>query len=401
MRIASILRAPVSRRVAAVAAAVLLLGAPALSTRFQAKPTAVSPEVLKKRLQAAFDALHGAGRFPGGTAGFVLADGTSFGLATGFADPAVQISMTPSGRMLMGSVGKTYVSAVALQLVQEKRLALGDRIERWLGSTDWFVRLPNGPGITVRMLMNHTSGLDRYEFDERFTADLIRQPDRTWRPEELVSYILDRKPPFGAGNGWLYADTNYIVLGMIIERITGSPYYDEMRRRILVPFKLKDTVPSDSRAIPGLVQGFAGLDNPFGGVDAMITNGKFAINPQFEWTGGGLASTSLDLARWAKVLYEGRAFNKTILGEMLKGVPARLGPETTYGLGVIIRPTPLGVTYGHSGFFPGYLTEMAYFPALRAAIAVQINSSVPGATSKPLVRFLTDFAAIIAGKPAG
>ena len=398
---ASILRARVSRRVAIIAAAVLLLEAPALGLRFQARPAAVSPEVLKRRLQAAFDSLHAAGQFPGGTAGFVLADGTSFGIAAGFADPAAEIPMTPASRMLIGSVGKTYVAAVALQLVQEKRLALGDPIERWLGSADWFARLPNGPGITVRMLMNHTSGLERYEFNDRFTADLTKQPDRTWRPEELVGYILDRKPPFSAGNGWSYSDTNYIVLGMIIERITGSPYYDEMRRRILVPFKLKDTVPSDSREIPGLVQGFAGPNNPFGGVDAMIANGKFAVNPQFEWTGGGLASTSLDLARWAKVLYEGRAFNKTILSEMLKGVPARLGPETSYGLGVIIRPTSLGPTYGHSGFFPGYLTEMAYFPALRAAIAVQINTSVPAATGKPLARFLTDFAAIIAGKPAG
>ena len=81
--------------------------------------------------------------------------------------------------------------------------------------------------------------------------------------------------------------------------------------------------------------------------------------------------------------------------QMLDGVPARLGPEARYGLGVIIRPTSLGITYGHSGFFPGYITEMMYFPSARIAIAVQVNSSVPRATSKPLGRFITELAEVV------
>ncbi len=80
---------------------------------------------------------------------------------------------------------------------------------------------------------------------------------------------------------------------------------------------------------------------------------------------------------------------------MLNGVPARLGPEAKHGLGVIIRPTPLGISYGHSGFFPGYVTEMMYFPESKIAIAVQVNTSVPRVTSKPLTGFITDFAEII------
>jgi D-alanyl-D-alanine carboxypeptidase len=99
------------------------------------------------------------------------------------------------------------------------------------------------------------------------------------------------------------------------------------------------------------------------------------INPQFEWTGGGIASTAEDLARWAKALYEGEAFDSSMLAVMLDAVPARLGPGAEYGLGVIVRPTPLGTSWGHSGFFPGYLTEMMYFPDHRVAVAVQINSS--------------------------
>jgi len=297
--------------------------------------------------------------------------------------------------MLQGSVGKTYVASVALQLVHQKKLALDDLIEKYLGREPWFAKLPNAREITVRMLMNHTSGLVRYEFKEQFTKDLSANPDRIWKPEELISYILDTPAPFAAGKGWDYSDTNYIVLGMIIEKVTGSRYYDLAKRRLLEPLKLRETVPSNTRVIPGLIQGYAGPANPFGGTDEMIVNGKFAINPQFEWCGGGMASTSEDLARWAKAMYEGRAFDPSLLPQMLEGVPARLGPEAKYGLGVIIRPTKFGMSYGHSGFFPGYITEMMYFPDHKLAIAVQVNTSVPRTTAKPLTAFISDFVEIV------
>ena len=196
-----------------------------------------------------------------------------------------------------------------------------------------------------------------------------------WRPVEQLAYLFDTEAPFPAGEGWEYSDTNYIILGLIIERLTGNTYCDELRRRILEPLELENTVPSNSRTIPGLVQGYAGVENMFRVPDAVIKAGRFAINPQFEWTGGGIASTAEDLARWAEALYEGRAFDEFLLLAMLDGVDAQLGPDSKYGLGVIIRPTPLGVSWGHSGFFPGYLTEMAYFPEHRIAVAVLVNSS--------------------------
>jgi D-alanyl-D-alanine carboxypeptidase len=247
-------------------------------------------------------------------------------------------------------------------------------VSAYLGGEPWFGQLPNHEDVTVRQLMNHTSGIVRYEFDERFIADLRAQPDRVWRPEEQIAYLFGSEPPFAAGAGWDYSDTNYLILGLIIERLTGDTYYAEVRRRVLQPLSLTSTVPSDSRRIPGLVQGYGGPDNPFG-PDEMLVDGVFAFNPQFEWTGGGMASTAEDLARWGKALYEGQAFEAALLPVMLDGVPARLGPNTRYGLGVIIRPTPLGESWGHSGYFPGYLTEMAYFPRHRLAVAVQVNSS--------------------------
>jgi len=354
-------------------------------------------ESLRQRLQQKFDQLHSEGTFPGGTAGFALPDGTSIGIATGVSDKTTGRAMTASDLMLQGSVGKTYVSAVTLQLVQEGKIELDAPISRWLGKESWFARLPNAPDITVRMLMNHTSGLVRYEFNEKFTTDLTQNPYKVWSPQERIAYLLDARPPFDAGKGWTYSDTNYIVLGMIIEQVTGSAYYDELRKRILAPLALRHTVPSDKPGIPGLAQGYAGANNPFGGHDEMLIDGKLSINPQLEWTGGGIASTAEDLARWAKLLYEGRAFGPVMMSELLKGVPAQLGPESKYGLGVIIRPTPYGASYGHSGFFPGYLTEVFYVPEHKLALAVQINSSVAKASGKPLRSFLIDFAEILIG----
>lgn len=354
---------------------------------------------LRRILQASLDEWHKSGKFAGATLGVVLEDGTSFGLATGFSDLETKTPMKPTDVLLAGSVGKTYVAAVALQLVKEGKINLDDRIEKYLGQEKWFSRLPNAKEITVRQLMNHTSGLVRYEFKERFTKDLTANADKVWRPEELVAYILDEKAPFEAGKGWDYSDTNYIVLGMIIERVTGKKYYDLAKNRILKPLKLENTFPQDSRAIKGLVQGYAGSDNPFGGKDKVLENGKFIINPQFEWTGGGMATTAEDLARWAKFMYEGKAFDASLLPQMLEGVSApMLGRDTKYGLGVIIRPTRAGPAYGHSGFFPGYMTEMMYFPEHKIAVAVQVNTSVFQNLGKPLGRVLVETYETITGK---
>jgi D-alanyl-D-alanine carboxypeptidase len=304
--------------------------------------------------------------------------------------------MKPTDRLLAGSVGKTYASAVALQLVHAGKIGLDDPIAKYLGAEPWFKRVPNADRATVRHLMTHTSGLVRYEFNPKFTADLSANPDKVWTGVDRLSYLFDAQPPFAPGEGWEYSDTNYIVLGMIIEKAGAASYYDQLRV-LLKKHGLNDTIPADSRIVPGLVQGYAGANNPFGGSDEMIKDGKFAVNPQFEWTGGGVATTALDLARWAKLLYEGNVVDASLMDDLLDGVPAKLGPETKYGLAVIIRPTPHGVTYGHSGFMPGYQTDMMYFPQLKSAIAVQVNSSAPRSTGRPLSRFVTEFAAIVAG----
>jgi len=366
---------------------------------FLAASSSLAQVPLQQRLQTRLDEWHKSASFPGATLGVCLVDGKCFALATGYSDRDARTPMKPSDMMLGGSTGKTYVAALALGLVKEGKLGLDDRLETYLGKEAWFARLPNGPDITIRMLMNHTSGLVRYEFKQQFARDITADPDKSWTPAERLAYILGEKPPFEAGKGWEYSDTNYIVLGMVIEKVTGKPYFDLARTGLLEKYRLTRTTPQEGRVIPGVVQGYAGDNNPFGGKDAMIQGGKFSINPQLEWCGGGMATNSEDLARWAKLMYEGEAIPRDLLPQMLDGVAVAPGRDVKYGLGVMIRPTRLGVSYGHSGFFPGYLTDLMYFPEHKISVAVQVNTSVVPNLGGPSSRILVDSLETILAEP--
>lgn len=383
-------------RVVASAVLPLALSVPSASGQETRTSGSAGQAGLERRLQAYLDSLHASASFPGVTLGVTLADGRTLVVAAGQADTARREPMPAAARMPAGSVGKSFVAAVALQLVAEGRLDPDARIERHLGNEVWFTRLPNARDITVRQLMNHTSGLVRWEFDPRVAALMTREPDHVWTPVERLTYVFDTDAPFPPGGGWTYSDTNYIVLGMIIERITGADLYDEVHARLLRPLGLHDTFPSDRRRLPGVVQGYAGPQNPFGGRDAMIENGRFIVNPQMEWAGGGFVTTAGDLSRWAWHLYRGDAVPARLLPQMLDGVPSRLGGDARYGLGVIIRSTPWGTGFGHSGFFPGYATEMRYYPDLRIAAAVQFNTSVARSMGRSTSAILDDVAGIVA-----
>jgi D-alanyl-D-alanine carboxypeptidase len=357
---------------------------------------------LRGNLQRTLDALVGEAGYPGMTLGVALPDGTTLGLAAGLADTASAEAMRPDHLMLQGSVGKTYFGAVALQLVHEGRLDLDSRLADHLGDLPWYHRVPNASDATLRQLMRHQSGIVRYEMNPRFMEDLTNDPYRSWTPEDRLAYLLDGEPPFPAGEGWDYSDTNYILLAMVVERITGTAAYDEIRRRILEPLGFERTVPSDQPDIPGLAQGYAGPGNPFGAFDATLVDGRLAFNPQFEWAGGGFASTAEDLARWVKDIHEGRAFDGSLLEQARTGVPAPLGPRGRYGLGVIMLELPAGTAWGHSGFMPGYRTESYYFPEHGFGLALQVNSSAPGALPRSPLAMLDDLAEVVKGHlPAG
>lgn len=342
---------------------------------------------------------HAQSTVPGVAVGLVLKDGSVVSLTAGVADRTAKTPVTSGNLFLAGSTGKTFFAALALQLIDSGRLDLNAPISKYLGNRPWFSRLPNAATVTVRHVMTHTSGLVRYEMNPVFTADLRAQPDRVWTPEEEVAYLLDATPPFAAGEGWDYSDTNFIVLGMIMEQITGTKAYDEIQKRFLTPLTLTKVVPQVSRTIPGLVSGYAGASDPLGLPDEMMQGGRLAINPQFEWAGGGFATSPRDLARWGHALYASTTgpITASMRARMVDAaVPARLGPQTMYGLGVIVRPaTPVGRTWGHSGFFPGYQTELVHAVDKGVTLAIQINTSAPRSTgNRGLLRVAYDIIGI-------
>ena len=350
-------------------------------------------------VQAVVDAALAGGTAPGISAAIVLASGEVISVTAGVSSRETQAKLTPLDRMLIGSVGKTFAAARAIQLVESGALDLDAPISTYLGDEPWFARLPNATTATVRHLMTHTSGLVRYEFKDAFVRDLRANPDKAWEPKELLAYVFDEPAPFAPGAGWEYSDTNYIVLGLIIEHLHSQPFYHQVNRALLRKMRRTRLVPLVDRTVSGLVQGYTAANDPItGGAVPMIVDGKLIFNPQFEWTGGGYAGTPTSLAIWARLLYGGGAFAKPESVRLMidAGVPARLGPGTKYGLGVIIRSgTPVGETWGHSGYFPGYLTEMIYLPARRMAVAVQVNTSDVQAIGTSPLRIAYDLAAAV------
>jgi len=335
--------------------------------------------------------------FPGATLAVVLPGGKEISLALGLADKEKGIPMKPGDRMFTGSVGKTFAAATALQLIEEKKLSLSDKVSKYFKNSKWYDRIPNAPHLTVDMLMHHTSGIPRHVFAREFLNQLPKDPAKTWKPEELLSFIFDKKPVHEAGKGWAYSDTNFIILGMIIEKVTGNIFYKEAQKRLLTPLKLDKTSPAVGREHPGLVSGYTGKE-PFGLPEKTASDGKYVIDPQFEWTGGGFVTNSLDLARWAKALYGGDVLKKATRANMLKPLDYNSGKpgKTGYGLGVQVWDSPYGLVYGHGGIFPGYQTYMVYLPKYDLALSIQINSDRTRlAKAKDLYNYFTGFFPIL------
>ena len=326
-----------------------------------------------------------------------MPDGSELAVAVGSADVERGRAMQPGDRMLAGSVGKTFVTAAAHHLVQRGELSLDARAATFFEEDEWYAELPNARDVTVRQLLRHTSGIPRYVFEEAFWDALLEDPDRVWEPQELLAFVAGDAPLFAAGEGWGYADTNYIVVGMICERASGDDFYDYVQRHFIEPHAFEGTLPSDTRRIPGLAQGYVTAARSFGIPERTLADGELVFNPQFEWCGGGFASTPTDLARWAKLLYGGQAFEGGYLDSLLEAVPAEaLGPGLHYGLGVMTGDTELGPLHGHDGFMPGYLTSMGYFPELDLGAALQLNTDDGRRLGAPMRAILVRLAGIAA-----
>jgi len=337
---------------------------------------------IEKIFQQRLDELREELGFIGATAAFALPDGSGGSVATGYADPEHDIAMTPSHRMPAGSIGKTIAAATALSMVNEGLLGLDDPAARWLGGEPWWTRLPNHQTITLRHLLSHSSGLTDHVYDDAWRREARARrdgrnadPDSYFRPRELVQFILDKEPLFPAGEGYAYTDTGFIVAGLIMEAASGGSYYDEARRRVLDRHDLPRTKEQLGRSFAGLAPGHLGEDNAFALPAKAAEGDLMAFNPRTEWTGGGYVSNSRDLARWAKILYEGKALDGPYLEEMLSSGYRGEDADATYGLGVYRADSRHGELVGHGGWFPGWRSTMYYHRDSGIAVAVQFNQN--------------------------
>lgn len=331
---------------------------------------------LRDSLQRKLDALREEAGCPGIVAGVTLGDGTTYALASGVADEDSGERLTPEHRMLAGSTGKLLFAAIALQLVESGRLDLDTKAATHLDSTPWYPRLPNHADITLRQLLNHTSGLVRYELHPRFLETLAADPLREFTIAERVECLFDSPAPFAAGERFEYSDTNYIVLGAILERVLEQDAYAAIAAGVTKPLHLDGIVPARGTTIERLAQGHPAADDPFTGGAKLLRDGALTLNPQFEWAGGGFATTAGDLARLVHHQFGAGGIGATLRAQVVDGVDApQLGLGTRYGLCCIVKTGPLGQTLGHAGFFPGYVSDARWFADSKIAVAVQVNTS--------------------------
>jgi D-alanyl-D-alanine carboxypeptidase len=334
-------------------------------------------ESVSDELRTVLDTFRDRYEFPGATAAIALPDGRIAAAATGFADVEAGRPMAPDTPMLAASIGKSFVAAVALALESEGRLSQADPVSAHLGNRDWFPRLPNGEAITVGHLLRHQSGLPDHPHLPAFqkaAAARIAEGGAAFTPEEVLSFALEEEPLFAPGEGWAYSDTGYILLGLVIEAATGDAYYDVLSDMILAPLGLRGTRPSDGPDLPGLAVGYTVPDNPFGLPERTSdASGRLVWDPGVEWTGGGLVSTSPDLARWGHALFGGTALPYPYLDRLLVG--AEVAPGVLYGAGVAIyADTPRGPVYGHGGWIPAYVSSLRHYADHGVTVAFQINT---------------------------
>lgn len=346
---------------------------------------AVDPEALKTAFQARLEASVEEQRafvdIPGATAAFVLPDNSFVGIATGFADRELRLPMRPETRMFAGSTGKTYAAALAMLMVAEGKMSLDDKLSRFLGDEQWYSRLPNAEEITLRHLFNHSSGVNRYvrtdEFARLVTERTTYDPDYHSPPRELIAFVLDDEPLFPAGEGYNYADTNFLLAGIAMEKVGNFRLEHEIVRRLLYPHGLVLTGPQDGIWHAGLAQGYFPEQSGYAEVfDTALEAGLYRFNPLGEWTGGGFISNSMELARWAKILFEGSAFDRPYLDDMIGLTNTySLDQGFEYGIGAVVERNPeLGLVLRHAGVYFGYGTSMAYYADYGVAIAVQVNT---------------------------
>jgi D-alanyl-D-alanine carboxypeptidase len=317
--------------IAAASALFLLAGSSSAAT---------APPPKDAELRKALDAVVAAG-VPGAL--MLVRDGDrTVRLASGYGNLAPRTRMRATDRFRVGSETKMFVSTVVLQLVGEGKLSLDDTVERRLPGL-----IPNGANITVRQLLNHTSGLYDYAEDKAFLAQLDNR-GRVWTPRGLIALATAHKPLFRPGARWGYSNTGYIALGLMVEAATGHSLGTELRKRIFEPLRLRATSFATRPQIAGrYAHGYSRLGKP------RLYDISF-IDPSLFWAAGAIVSTADDLVRFHDALLRGRLLRPNLLAAMKTTV--KVTPEQGYGLGIIRWRYPCATFWGHGGGIFGYET---------------------------------------------
>jgi D-alanyl-D-alanine carboxypeptidase len=298
--------------------------------------------------------------------------------AAGQADLRTGRPMSAEDRLRIGSITKTFTAATVLRLADKGRLSLDASVEHYLPG------LVKGNGydgrrITVRQLLQQTSGLPDHG-DSLAGADIDWLRHHRFTPRELVKRALELPPPKGS---WHYSTTNYILAGLVIERVTGRPAEKEISRRIIKPLKLRDTYwPGSSEHIRGR-HSRSYFTTERDGRTVRLDGTEW--NTSAGGTGGALISTPRDVNKFFAALLNGRLLSGSRLAEMrntVPGDPDRLGPDGRYGLGLITSPLSCGGRWtGHTGSVRGGHNNLAAVAPDGRQVTLVINEAPTGDAS--------------------
>ncbi|MFD9598363.1 serine hydrolase domain-containing protein [Kitasatospora sp. NPDC059973] len=326
-------------------------------------------------VQSSLNALVKEDGLPAALAAVKDRDGRTRTYTAGVGDLATGAKVPVDGQIRAGSNTKAFTAVVVLQLVAEGKVGLDASVDTYLPG------LLRGDGIdgraiTVRQLLQHTSGLPDY-MDAPALADFTTVQYRYFEPRELLDGALVQKARFPAGGGWEYSNTNYLVAGLLVQKVTGRPVGEVITKRVIDRVGLRHTyfpAPGDTAVHEAHPHGYFR-----GSPDAPLVD-YTEMDASMAWAAGGIVSTNTDLNAFFAALLGGRLLPPAQLAEMRTTVPAEpLGPGVRYGLGLQSRPLSCGgLAWGHGGTSPGYRTRGGVTDDGRAATITV--TTVPGAT---------------------
>lgn len=297
---------------------------------------------------------------PGAVVGIWVSGEEPFILNRGNANVETSAAMEDSYKVRIGSNTKTFTITVLLQLVDEGKVKLNDTLDKYVPE------VPNSENITLRELCNMTSGLFNYLENEKFQQAMSEDPKRKWEPSELVAYAISQEPYFPPGDGFHYSNTNTVLAGMIIEKVTGGSAGEEITGRLIEPLNLDNTVFPVTPDLTGSYSHGYTPDEQSGELEDVTD----AFDPSWAWTAGAMVSNLYDLKPWVEALGNGEFLTDATQKERLTWTDAKLGDiSLKYGLGIM----SVNGFLGHAGDLPGYSSAAFYSAEKDAAIIVLLN----------------------------